>query len=133
MEATKRWWVEERDHYRLFVSSVVDDEIRQGDPEVAGERQALVLHLPRLEVTGAVIRLASRLFEYLRLPRDARLDAFHLALACHWDMDFLLTWNLKHIASGQVRYHLARFHDATGIRIPEICTPEELLEWRTES
>jgi len=128
IEATKRWWSDERQKYRLVVSAVVLDEIVRGNPDIAGERRQLVIRLPRLRVTVAVVQLAGRLFDHLRLPASARADAFHLALACHYKMDFLLTWNMKHIAGGHVRRSLEKLQRVSGIVIPTICTPEELLE-----
>jgi hypothetical protein len=133
IEATKRWWADERHKYRLFVSAVVHDEIVRGDPDIAAERRKLILRLPRLRVTSAVVRLASRLFDHLRLPEASRPDAFHLALACHYETDFLLTWNMKHIAGGHVRRALEKLQRASGTAIPTICTPEELLEGDDEN
>ena len=127
-EATKRWWDEQRDNYELYISSVVYNEIIRGDSDLARERQSLVEDLPRLDVTPEVAQLARELYDYLELPRVARADSFHLALACHCRMDYLLSWNLKHIASGRVRYGLSHFRDIKGITIPTVCTPEELLD-----
>jgi hypothetical protein len=128
IETTKRWWSDERDKYRLFVSVVVMNEIVRGNPNLAEERRQLVFRLPRLQVTAPVVQLAGRLFDHLKLPESARPDAFHLALACCYEMDFLLTWNMKHIAGGHVRRGLEKLQRASGIVIPTICTPEELLE-----
>jgi hypothetical protein len=128
IEATKRWWSDERQKYRLFVSAIVHDEIARGNPEIAEERRRLILGLPRLRVTAPVVQLAGRLFDHLKLPESARPDAFHLALACRYEMDFLLTWNMKHIAGGHVRRGLEKLQRASDIVIPTICTPEELLE-----
>jgi predicted nucleic acid-binding protein len=126
--ATRRWWQERRNAYRLFVSAAVDEEIGRGDPASARQRQDFLIGLPRLPVTNEVIRLAGEIFAYLRLPESARMDAFHLALSSLHRMDYLLTWNLKHIAGGRVRLALARLHDAKGVHVPAICTPEEILE-----
>jgi hypothetical protein len=128
VEATKRWWTDEREKYRLFVSTVVNDEIVRGNPGIAEERRRLIVDLPQLRVTIPVINLASRLFEHLGLPDTARPDAFHLALACHYRMDFLLTWNMKHIAGGHVRRTLEKLQRTGEIVLPTICTPEELLD-----
>ena len=127
IEATKRWWSDDRQKYRLFVSAVVNDEIARGDPEIADQRRQLIVRLPRLRVTTAVVQLAGRLFDHLKLPESARPDAFHLALACHYNMDYLLTWNMKHLAGGHVRRTLEKLQRASGLVIPTICTPEELL------
>ena len=128
IEATKQWWSDEREKYRLFVSAIVHNEITRGDPGIAGERRNIISRLPRLRVTPPVVQLAGILFDQLKLPKSARPDAFHLALACHYKMDFLLTWNMKHLAGGHVRRALEKLQRASGMVIPTICTPEELLE-----
>lgn len=69
---------------------------------------------------------ADRLRE-LRLPERALRDAAHLAFACTYAVDYLLTWNCAHIANAEVRRQLARVNDRLGLVTPVICTPEELL------
>ena len=130
--ATRRWWEVRRDAYRLFVSSAVDEEIGRGDASLSMQRQNVLIGLPRLPVTDKVIRIAEELFAHLKLPISAKMDAFHLAASSHYRVDYLLTWNLKHLASGRVRLALSRLHDASGIHVPVICTPEELLEWEDQ-
>jgi hypothetical protein len=130
--ATRRWWDERRDAYRLFVSSAVDGEIGRGDSAFARQRQDRLTGLARLPVTSDVERLAEVIFTHVELPAAARVDALHLATSSYYRLDYLLTWNLKHIASGRVRLALAELHDAKGIHVPVICTPEELLEWEDQ-
>jgi len=130
--ATRRWWEEERDKYRLFVSRVVLDEIAQGKTELAKQRVALLHDVPRLIVDDAVGELADQLHAHLRLPPSAETDAMHLALACYYRTDYLLTWNMKHLASGRIRREIDRFHDEKGVFVPVICTPEELAGWSDE-
>ena len=96
---TRQWWDEQRDNYRLFVSSVVEAEIIEGHPAYVERRLALVADVPRLAVTNEVAELADEFYHDLRLPPKARLDAVHLALACCFDVDYLLTWNLTHLAN----------------------------------
>ena len=50
-----------------------------------------------------------------------------MAVASANGMDYLVTWNCKHIARGEVRTGLLRVNDDMGIKTPEICTPEELM------
>ena len=126
---TRRWWNEERGNFRLFVSRVVDDEILQGKTHWAEERIALLEDLKRLVVNRTVMELAERLHSYLRLPPTAQTDALHLALACHYKADYLLTWNMKHLANARIRREIQRFGNEKGMFIPVICTPEELAGW----
>ena len=59
------------------------------------------------------------------LPAKAAVDALHIALATAHQMDYLLTWNMKHIANAHVRKMVARIFQAQGYNSPIICTPEE--------
>lgn len=60
-------------------------------------------------------------------PPNARLDAFHLAIATCAGVDYLLTWNYRHLANAvilrQVEDFLKRYH----LKLPRVCTPEELM------
>jgi len=94
---TRRWWEEEREKYRIFVSQIVVDEIAQGKTALAQQRVALLQGLPHLVVDDAIGELAAELHAYLRLPPAADTDALHLAIACHYEIDYLLTWNMKHL------------------------------------
>jgi hypothetical protein len=127
--ATRRWWEEEREKYRMFVSRVVDDEIMQGKAQLAKQRIALLRGVQRLVVNRASRILAGELHSYLRLPPAAETDALHLAIACHYETDYLLTWNMRHLANGWIRRGIERFGREKGIAIPIICTPEELAGW----
>jgi hypothetical protein len=125
---TLRWWDEERDKYRLFISSLVEDEIKKGRAGFADKRRELIADIQRLEVTPEILQLADELHSILHLPPLAKPDAAHLAVACHHEIDYLLTWNMKHLANGHVRHALQRLHDSGSQYFPTICTPEELLE-----
>lgn len=46
---------------------------------------------------------------------------------CKRRADYLLTWNCKHLAHGEVRKKLKRYNDAVGLDTPEIVTPDELM------
>jgi hypothetical protein len=127
--ATRRWWREEREKYRLFVSQAVQFEVARGQTELAKLRTALIEDLPRLQIKPEIIALARDLHSYLRLPPAAETDALHLAVACYYETDYLLTWNMKHLANGHVRRKIEQFGSLRGMPIPVICTPEELAGW----
>lgn len=42
-------------------------------------------------------------------------------------MDFLLTWNCKHIANAEVIERLEAVCLELGYRMPFLCTPEQLM------
>jgi len=76
--------------------------------------------------------IAEELHSYLRLPPAAETDALHLAIASHYEIDYLLTWNMRHLANGRIQRDVARFSKERGVCIPVICTPEELAGWSDE-
>ena len=61
------------------------------------------------------------------LPPKAQVDALHIASAAHHRVQYLLTWNCKHIANAKILPRIDRVLTGLGIPIPIICTPEELL------
>jgi len=62
------------------------------------------------------------------IPIEATEDALYVALAAAHGMDYLLTWNCRHIANATMRNRIADVCAASGFEAPVICTPEELLE-----
>lgn len=62
------------------------------------------------------------------MPAKAQNDALHLAIAAVNGMDYLLTWNCRHLANAALKTFLERICKKAGYRCPIICTPEELLE-----
>ena len=110
----------------MFVSEVVLQEARAGDATEVIKRLNVLAGLPILDVPTEASRLAGLLLSRGIVPSKANMDAVHIAVATVHGMDYLLTWNLKHIANAHVRKMVARIFRAEGYESPEICTPEEL-------
>jgi hypothetical protein len=51
-----------------------------------------------------------------------------VAIAAMNGMDYLLTWNLRHLANAAIRAKIEKTCRKAGIHPPIICTPEELME-----
>jgi hypothetical protein len=126
-QATRDWWDGKRQKYELFVSVLVMMEVERGDPTAAADRltklqECLVLPYPREaeELTRAL--LSSRL-----IPAKAEADAAHIATAAVHGMDFLLTWNCRHIANAAIVEKLRDVCKAEGFPAPVICTPHGLM------
>ncbi|MCZ8249138.1 MAG: type II toxin-antitoxin system VapC family toxin [Microcystis sp.] len=60
-------------------------------------------------------------------PPKASDDALHIAVATFYGIDYLLTWNCKHIANAQIQKKLAQISIEAGYDLPTICTPNELM------
>jgi hypothetical protein len=68
------------------------------------------------------------LMEQGELPQKASLDALHIAIATVNGMDYLLTWNCRHIANATLQKSLRMICEEAGYELPVLCTPIELLE-----
>jgi len=74
-----------------------------------------------------VLDRAEQFLERSSLPTQADVDAVHIAAATIHNMDYLLTWNCKHIANAQIQRKLAEISLDFGYTLPILCTPYELL------
>jgi hypothetical protein len=123
-ELTRAWW-ESRDNYALFVSQFVIDEASAGDVGAASRCLDALQSIPLLDVTNDVVFLAARLVRDGGIPRQAQVDALHVASSTVHGMDYLLTWNCKHIANASLRRRIEAICKAAGYQPPIICTPFE--------
>lgn len=126
-QLTDTWWRTRRAAFDLYVSQLVLDEVRAGDPEVAQRRVALLANFPLLGITPEVAELAAGLIERVPLPPRAGADAVHIAVAAYHEMDFLLTWNSAHIANAELRPKVERVCRELGSPAPVLCMPDELM------
>ena len=126
-ETTRRWWEKKRREYDLYVSELVLEETSAGDPAMAAARHAVLAGLPQLAQTPEVDALAARLLEQGIVPPSAAPDAEHIALAAVHAMNFLLTWNCKHIANALHRRRVEAVCAEAGLVCPIICTPHHLI------
>lgn len=125
-QITLSWW-EQRFEYELLVSRSVWQECAAGDPDAARNRLAALEGMAVLAVTEDMIRLAEALISERIIPAKATEDALHIAIATLHRVDFLLTWNCRHIANPVIQENIAAFLEQQGLFLPIICTPEELL------
>lgn len=123
---TLAWW-ELRHRYELFVSESVLRECAAGDPNAAEKRLAIVSDVPLITITEQAIQVAESLVKEKIVPEKAVEDALHIAIATISNVDYLLTWNCKHIANPEIQRNIAAHLDKLGLFLPFICTPEELL------
>jgi hypothetical protein len=126
-QITHEWWETARDRFEIYVSEAVLDEIREGDPKYAAKRMEIVADLDVLALSSDVDFLIREYAKGLVLTGPAVADLPHFAYAVAYNMDYLVTWNCKHIANGQVIKKLTVANRELGRAMPVIVTPEELL------
>jgi len=126
-QLTREWWDSERHSYVLCISQIVLDEAAAGDEDAAQRRMAVLADLPLLDLTLDIDELAEKIMASGLLPESASRDAVHIAVACVHNVDFLLTWNCRHIANATKLRDLQHIIVDAGYEMPVICTPEELI------
>ncbi len=127
-QATQDWWRDRRGAFDLYASQLVVQEAGRGDAGAAKERLGILGTIPLLSVTDEALALAETIVRQGLVPKAVAEDAAHIAVATVNAADYLLTWNLKHIANAAVRNRVEALCRAEGYEPATICTPEELME-----
>jgi hypothetical protein len=127
IEITREWWEFRRNDFILYTSEAVLEEVAKGDTAIASQRLDILRDFPLLALNDAAQDLAKQFLTRSNLPPKAKVDAIHIAAATVHGMDYLLTWNCKHIANAQIQGKLAEITLGCGYVLPILCTPNELM------
>ncbi|WP_373528939.1 type II toxin-antitoxin system VapC family toxin [Nostoc sp.] len=127
IQITREWWDTRRSDFQLYSSQAVVKETSQGDAAIASQRLEILRNFSLLDLNQSVLDLAEQFLGRSNLPAKADVDAVHIATATVHGMDYLLTWNCKHIANAQIQGKLAEISLDFGYELPILCTPYELL------
>ena len=126
-QITHNWWELRRQNYALFVSELVIEEASRGDKNSAERRLSLISELHVLEVNENAVYLAERFLKNNCLTYKAEADALHIAIATVHKVDYLLTWNCRHIANAEIQKKLMKVSQKENYELPILCTPNELM------
>ena len=127
-QVTIQWWETRRSSFQLYISELVVQEVSDGDPDAARQRLAILEGIPAVAVSADALSFARSLVDNRVVPRVAETDALHIAIAAASGMNYLLTWNCRHIANAQIRVKIEELARLRGFEPPILCTPEELME-----
>jgi predicted nucleic acid-binding protein len=127
-EVSNDWWRSQARKHELFISAEVVAELSVPDYPCREAALDMLRGLTMLEVTPEVLGLADILIREKVMPGPVAGDAVHLATATVHGMDYLLSWNVKHLANPNKRAHLATVCLRFGLMPPEVLTPDLLEE-----
>jgi hypothetical protein len=127
-QITQQWWNDRRKAFDLFASQAVINEAGGGDETRVSLRLKVLEELPLLDITEEVSIFAEELIRVGPMPPKAAIDAVHVAAAVVHRVDYLLTWNCKHLANAAIRIKIDQMCRSRGYSPVVICTPEELME-----
>ncbi len=126
--ATRDWWDSGCSGLRLFTSLETILEASKGDEQMVSDRLLLLKLIPILVMPDEALEMARGLISAGIVPEKAASDALHIAVASWHRIDYLVTWNFKHIANPFIQERLRKAVAADGFQLPVMCSPEELLQ-----
>jgi len=127
MEETQEWWHNELPKYEVFISPTVIAEITDTRNEKRREELLdLILNFPQGQFSTEIEQISQGYLNQKIIPQSSSPDALHIAFASFYKIDFLVTWNCRHLAEGHRRKQVKLFNTSAGIYVPEIVTPLEL-------
>jgi hypothetical protein len=124
---TKDWWRLRRPFFECVISAEVLREAAAGDAKLSQQRLEALSTLTVLRRTQTVDELTEAFLSAGALPSKAKADAVHLAVATSHRVDYLLTWNMKHLANAEILRRLRPVVEQHGQRLPVVCTPLQLM------
>jgi hypothetical protein len=119
------WWNSQRGNFDLYVSELVIRESQQGDAIASAERLRLISGIPSLDINNEAEVLAVELVAKSALPKKAAADALHIAVAAVNRINFVLTWNCRHLANAMMQPAIQKVCASRNVLTP---IPETLQE-----
>lgn len=122
------WLKTQRQRHGLFISAEVIAELSAPTYVNRDEALRFTAGIEMLPLTDEVLSLAHLLIDQKVMPGPLRGDAIHLAIGAYYGMEYLLSWNVKHLANPNKRVHLAQILASAGRAAPLVVTPDVLWE-----
>ncbi|MEO1131923.1 MAG: type II toxin-antitoxin system VapC family toxin [Cyanobacteria bacterium J06639_1] len=123
---TEEWWMSCRSRFEIFISVLVEVEISSGDPSAAQRRLNAVRDVLRLGVLPEAETVANALITAKAVPQNSKEDALHIGIAVANGIEYVLTWNFKHINNAEKKSAIVEVVEELGYLCPILCSPEEL-------
>ena len=126
--ATRQLWEEYSDNFEFVISDIVLTEASEGDPIAAQQRLEVLGGFPVLDMTPEAMILVDNLLNAGAIPKQSRPDAQHIAIATLNSIEYLISWNYKHIVNETKLNLINEVCYAAGVKPTNLCTPTELME-----
>ena len=125
---TRQLWEEYSDAFEFVTSDIVLGEAERGDPREAQRRITLLDNLRTLPLSPEAADLAHKLIDEGTVLPQFLPDAQHIAIAVVHSIEYLVSWNYKHIVNETKQQHIKDVCLAAGYQPTTLCTPEALIE-----
>ncbi len=124
---TKKFF-ERIESFEVHVSEVVLAEIEDTkDLQLKDNLRNTAISFNILPIDEESRKLAGEYVKYDAVPIDYEEDALHIAISTLNEIDYLLSWNFKHIVKVKTRGIVNRVNISFGYPDLKIATPAELI------
>jgi predicted nucleic acid-binding protein len=127
IETTKDWWAKESTKYKIFISPEIIKELSIGDYPQKEKILQFALKIELLLAINGIVEIIEVYLSNNVMPKNGIGDAMHLAYCSYYKIDYLLTWNCKHLANANKKQHIRIINNRMGLYVLEIITPLELF------
>jgi predicted nucleic acid-binding protein len=125
--STKDFWGKLNIKLIPIVSSLVLLEVAKGNNEKAESRKEAIKEFNIIDISDDSKNLGNLLIKKKGIPEKYPEDALHIAIAAINGIDFIATWNFKHINNPYTRDKIKKIIEEAGYVCPVLASPEELL------
>jgi len=114
--------------FEVYISELTLDELaKTPQPDLKEQMLSWVKPFTVLTETPEVVVLVWELLKNHAVPPNSQADAYHLAIAIVSGIDYLLSWNFKHIVRLKTKDIVRMIATVQGYRSLEIIAPTELI------
>lgn len=122
------WLKTQAFRHEVFISAEVIAELSAPSYPSRAAALEFTVGIELLPIHDEVLALAQILVDQRVMPGPLKGDAIHVAVAAYHGTEYLLSWNVKHLANPRKRIHLAQILMSAGKAVPAIVTPDVLWE-----
>jgi predicted nucleic acid-binding protein len=122
------WLKTQSARHEIFISAEVVNELDSSGFRSREAGLELASNLTSLEVEDDALGLAAALVHEKVMPGPVGGDAVHVAACCVHRIEYLLSWNVRHLANPNKMGHLRSVVGRLGFAPPMIVTPDLLWE-----
>ena len=125
--STKDFWAQLHTKIEPVISALVIKEASQGNKDKAKARTEAIQGFTVVDITEESEELADLLLKKHGIPNAFPEDALHIAIAATAKIDFIATWNFKHINNPFTKNKIIQIIEDAGYNCPVLASPEEFL------
>ncbi len=109
--------------YDVNISSIVLEELNEVTEPLGEAMRIAIADFTVLQITSSIENLAQRYIDHGIFPDKYYADALHVAIASMHQINYLLSWNFKHLVKVKTRRLVALTNTSLDLFAVEIIAP----------